>query len=159
IPSATSFQLYSEDSVNEGIQSGLAVMNPSDSSITIVISATNTNGSPLGSEIGITIPGRGQTSFFLNEIPEFIAPSKSVVRISSSPPISVMSLRSRYNERGDLLITPLPPLPANAIDLNDQFFPYFVDGGGYSTEFIVFGGPSSSTLLILSASGQLVNPF
>ena len=53
----------------------------------------------------------------------------------------MVSLRVRYNERSDLLVTTIPAsneaAPSTTADL---FFPQIVDGGGYTTQFILFSG-------------------
>jgi hypothetical protein len=52
----------------------------------------------------------------------------------------MISLRARYNERGDFLMSTTPPWDeAAAPSSADMVFPHIVGGGGYSTEFIVFG--------------------
>ena len=50
--------------------------------------------------------------------------------------MAVMGLRGRYNERGDFLITATPP--AEEINAAANVFPHIVDGGGYSTQFVLF---------------------
>jgi hypothetical protein len=101
---------------------------------------------------------------FIGEIPGLTAlplPLKGVLRISTSAStaISVAGLRGRYNERGDFLITTTPPsneaIPASTSEL---FYPQIADGGGYTTQFVLFNGStdqsSSGTILFFTQSGQ-----
>jgi hypothetical protein len=65
-----------------------------------------------------------------------------VLRITTtSSGISVVGLRTRINERGDFLITTTPPAnetgPATTVPM---YFPQVADGGGYTTQFILFSG-------------------
>jgi hypothetical protein len=59
----------------------------------------------------------------------------------------VVGLRGRYNERGDFLITTTPPAtestsPSTSVSL----FPHIVDGGGYTTQFILFDGAATGSM-------------
>jgi hypothetical protein len=60
--------------------------------------------------------------------------------------LSLVGLRSRYNERSDFLITTTPlslelPAPAETLTL----FPHIVNGGGYTTQFILYSGRMSQS--------------
>ena len=101
---------------------------------------------------------------FLNQIPGFNnlpTPFQGVLRVSTSSPagISVIGIRGRYNEGFAFIITTTQavdesrPAPAT-----EQFFPHFADGGGYTTQFILFNGSadqaSSGSLRFFTQSGQ-----
>src|SRR5207249_3484254 len=110
-------------------------------------------------------PAGGQTAKFLSQIPglESLAPPfQGVVRVSSSSLLSVIGLRGRYNEHGDFLITTTPPVDESATATDAELvFPHFVQGGGYTTQFILFSGSagqqSSGTLRFFSQSGEVIN--
>jgi hypothetical protein len=67
-------------------------------------------------------------------------------------------LRARYNERGDFLFTTVPFTDEDqALTTGESVFPHFADSGGYSTQFILFGGSgqsSAGSLLPLTPGGQ-----
>jgi hypothetical protein len=72
--------------------------------------------------------------------------------------LSVVSLRLRYNERGELLITTTPP--SNEGDnppTTEVLFPDLVNGGGFTTQFILFSGSagqvSTGTVSFLQPDG------
>src|SRR5207253_2002768 len=93
----------------------------------------------------ISVPALGQRALFLNEIPGFeslAGPFAGILRIApaDSADITVLGLRGRTNERGDFLITTTPPTNENASTNSQIMFPHIVDGGGYTTQFITFGG-------------------
>jgi len=49
-------------------------------------------------------------------------------------------VRGRYNERGDFLITTISPAPESSSAMPSPiYFPHIVEGGGYTTQIIVFG--------------------
>jgi hypothetical protein len=159
VPIDTGFRLYVEASTDGNIQTGIAIMNPADVDVAVTLALTNANGSPLGTGV-ISVPANGQISLFLNQVAGLSVPSQGIVRISAASPLSVIGLRGRYNERNDFLITSLPPVAENLSGANGPlFFPQFVDGGGYVTQFIIFGTASSGGLQFRTSSGALVNPF
>jgi hypothetical protein len=93
------------------------------------------------------VPAGGQVARFLNEIfPNAGVPLKGVVRATASSPIALAALRGRYNERGDFLMSTTPPtieaLPAATTPL---IFPHIVNGGGFTTQFILFSGAANQT--------------
>jgi hypothetical protein len=63
-----------------------------------------------------------------------------VLRVSATAPISVVGLRGRYNERADFLITTVPVTDDSVSPSSEPiYFPHFVTGGGYSTQFMMLG--------------------
>jgi spore coat protein H len=128
------------------IQSGIAIANPSSTSVTANLELFSLSGTSTGIYGTVTIPGRGQVATFLDQVPGFermTAPFEGILRIStaSSSGVAVAGLRGRSNELRDFLIATVPSidesLPASRTDL---VFPYFVQGGGYTTQFILFSG-------------------
>jgi hypothetical protein len=133
---------------------GIGIMNTAVADVTVTLESTNGNGSSLGRPVTMTVPSFGHASFFLNEIAGLVTPLQGVVRISASSPISVIGLRSRLNEKGDVLMTPLPAVVENPpAPSSEFFFPYFADGAGFTTEFIIFGVTASGLLRIFSNPG------
>jgi hypothetical protein len=148
------------------IQSGIAIANPGTSTASVVFELNTLSGSSTGLTGSLSIPAGGQTAVFLNQIPGFetlTTPFRGVLRVStpSSGGISVIGLRIRYNERGDVLLTTTPPTDESRPPAGPQFFPHFADGGGFTTEFILFNGgadqASSGSLLFFSQSGAPIS--
>jgi hypothetical protein len=84
----------------------------------------------------------------LNELfPGPPASVQGVLRVTSqSAALSVVGLRSRYNERNDFLITTTPPsLESPPTTEIPTLFPHIVNGGGYTTQFILYSGRASQT--------------
>ena len=112
------------------------------------------------------MPGQGQVALFLNQIQGFEAlalPFQGVLRVSTAEAsaVAVVGLRGRYNERSDFLITTTTPVNESDVPPSGELlFPHFVDGDGYTTQFIVFSGlaaqTTSGTLRFLNASGQTI---
>ena len=122
----------------------------------MTLSVTDLNGSPVASRT-LTLDGAGQIVGFLDHlIPSLAGQSlRGVLRITTSLPISVIGLRSRYNERWpwpDFLMASTPPsletaLPSSA----ERFFPQIADGVSFTTQFILYSGTAGQT-----ANGHII---
>ena len=161
------FLLYAEASGTFGqpgsVQPGLALANASANPVVVSIVATNLQGQQVG-QGSVNLAGNGQSAVFLNQISGFEGiplPFQGRLRVSAgSPAITAVGLRARYNERGDFLITTTPPFVENQA-AGSVVFPHFVDGGGYTTQFVVISGqsqPSGGTLLFFNSAGQAIAP-
>jgi hypothetical protein len=145
-------------------RTGLAIANTSPQTTTVIVEVKDLDGST-GLIGTISIPGNGQTSLFMNQIPgihTLLTPFRGMLQLTSFAPITIVGLRARYNERNDLLITTTPPgnesVPPPSSGL---YFPHFADAGGYSTQFVLFSGQPgetpSGTLQFVSQAGGTVN--
>jgi len=167
-PAANAFRIYSEASgdFNRGaagsIQTGVAMANNSGITATVTLELNKLDGSSTGLTGTLQIPANGQVAAFLNQIQGFASlqmPFQGVLRVSSPASIAMVGLRGRYNERNDFLFTTTPPVnEAAAPSSSTLSFPHIVDGGGYTTQFILFSGQtsqtSSGTLQLFSQSGE-----
>jgi hypothetical protein len=164
--SGTAFRTYVESSGSAGlagsIQSGVAVTNNSSSPVTVKLELSQLDGSATELPAVVrTIPGFGHIAQFVAELfPTLPQPFQGVLRISSaSSEISVVGLRSRYNERNDFLMTTTPPVrESDVANVNELVLPHLADGAGYTTQFVIFSGSgspiSSGSLLLMQNSGQ-----
>jgi hypothetical protein len=104
----------------------------------------------------VTLTPQAHTARFMKQFPGFESipyPFRGAVRISTtaSQGIAVIGLRGEYNERSDFLITTsMPASEATPPSSAEAFFPHLADGGGYTTEFVLFSGSPGQT-----ASGLL----
>src|SRR5262245_11797383 len=156
--SGSAFRLFVESSgdFNTGqsgsLQTGIAIANLADRAAALTLELTTLTGAPAAATNDVVVPWRAHLAMFLNQFPGFSElPSgfQGVLRISTTSPngISVIGLRGRYNERRDFLLATTPAVNESfPIPVGDTLFPYFVEGGGYSTEFILSsaGGHTSS---------------
>jgi virginiamycin B lyase len=131
------FHVYVESS--QSVQTGIAIANPSGNATAVNLDLISANGEPAGST-AMTIPAEGQIAMFTNEISGLpgLRNFEGMIRLSTASPsgIAVMGLRGRYNERGDFLITSTSP--AEEINAAANLFPHIIDGGGYSTQIVLF---------------------
>jgi len=165
------FRLYTEaqGDFNAGspgsIQTGFAISNPSETNINVGMELINIDGSATSVSGNIAVPAQGQVAMFLNQLQGFSGlpnPFRGTLRIGSATPVNIVGLRARYNEVGNLLITTTPPVDETAPAVTSEMvFPHFVDGGGYTTEFILFGAFPTQTpngsLRFFGQNGQGLN--
>jgi hypothetical protein len=137
--------------------------NTTSSATTLTLSLTNLDGTiPAGLQpVTVQLSGSAQISKFLDELfPTLPTPFQGILRIvSSSSAVSVVGLRIHYNERGDFLLSTTPATNENAQPVRGELlFPQIVDGGGFTTEFILFNGfagqSPSGSIQMYSPAGQ-----
>jgi hypothetical protein len=100
---------------------------------------------------------------WLNQMPglEFAQSSfEGVLRLSAPSSISVVGARLRCNERGECLISMMPPTNENAPPLTESlFFPYVVNSTDRTTQLNIYSGQagqaSSGTVRFVLQSGQI----
>jgi len=164
----TAFRMYVESSGAAGqagnIQTGLAIANTSTSAGSATLELTRLDGSSAGLTTTRSLPASGQIVGFLSDFfPTLPNPFQGVLRISTTTSgISVVGLRSRYNENLSFLITTTPPTnETSSASSAELLFPHLVNGGGYTTQFILFSGTagqsSSGNMRFLKKDGSALN--
>ena len=139
-----SFRIYVEES-GTGINSGIALTSTSSATAVFSLDLYDLDGQFVANT-SLTLGGNGQTAQFLDGFfPGITLPFKGILVISGASSMSVVSLRSRYNERNDFLITTTPATnEASPPVSTERLFPHLVNGaaGGdlYTTQFILFSG-------------------
>jgi hypothetical protein len=156
-------EVNSSSAVAGAIQSGLAITNNSSTQAVVNFELTALNGANTGLTASVVVPALGHVSKFVHELfPTLGLPFRGILRVSSSNSISLVSLRMRYNERSDFLLTTTPATnEASASSTAELIFPHIVDRGGYTTQFVLFSGvtgqTSNGTLRFFAQDGQALN--
>jgi hypothetical protein len=164
-PSGSSFRMFVEANATPGstgsFQSGIAIANTGSTSATVNFELLNLDGTNTGLTAIVNVPAFGHTARFLLEImPTLPLPFQGVLRMTSgTSQIVVVGLRTRYNERGDFLITTTPASNEAVVTTTAEIvFPHIVNMGGYATQFVVFSGTQSQsaigTVRFFNPSGQ-----
>jgi hypothetical protein len=161
MPQGTAFRIYAESIGTIGsvgsIQSALAISNPSSTPVMARLNIFNMDGSPTGISRWIYIPAGGQIAKYVDELVNLPNNFKGVVKLSTATPVVVTSLRTRYNERRDLLVTTTPPWDeADPPITGEMDFPHVINGGGYTTQLVLIAPgsySSSGKLSLMSQSG------
>jgi hypothetical protein len=145
----SAFRLFAEQTATGGvgaILTGLAIANTGATPANVNLELTNVEGTSVGPAASIAVPANGQVATFLHQaFPGLALPFKGILRITGgSSTLSVVGLRGRYNERlpvSEFLITTLPVQNESGVpSAAEQLFPHLVNGGGYTTQFILFSG-------------------
>jgi hypothetical protein len=147
------FRMYAEasDASAGSIQTDVAIANPANTTAAVTFTLSTLAGDSTGLTGSAAVPANGQISLSLNQIRGFEAlqtPFQGVLRISTTSPsgVSVIGVRGRYNERSDFLVTTTPPVNEAAPPvLSPLVIPQLADGGGYTSQFIVFRGSLNQT--------------
>jgi hypothetical protein len=156
---APGFQVFAESDPTQRLQTGITIANTAASSANIQFELLTSDGQSTGYTGSVTLDPNGHMAKFLNEIPGLQSlPSifRGVLHISSNTSISAIGLRTRYNERGDFLISTTPAIADNTPTSTDEsVFPQVVSGSGYTTDFILLNpaGESQGALSLKSQAG------
>ena len=99
---------------------------------------------------------------FIDEIFESLPENfAGVLRVTSTADVTIVGLRLRYNNRGELKMTTTSP--SNEMDPStsqDRFFAQLADSGGWSTQFILFSGsPGQTAAGMIRFTGQDGQPL
>ena len=155
VQAGKAFRLYVEETGDfpGQLQAGIVIHNASPVASSVLLQLTDLNGNAIGISSTVTIPGFGQITKFLREIPGFAAmpfPFRGVLRMSTGTMegIAVQGIRGRYNERSDFIITAVLPSQESeepTEPVSQLVFPHVALGGGYSTGFVLFNDSGSSS--------------
>ena len=151
--SGTTFRMYVEAtpglSAAGTYSTGFAIANTTSSGGAVTFDLYNADGLPMGLSETHPIAPFGQIAGFLSDIfPSLTLPFQGVLRVTTSTAaISVVALRIRYNERPhEFLMTTTPPTDEAAATTTSEFdFPEVANGGGFTTQFILFSGTNGQT--------------
>jgi hypothetical protein len=149
--SSTAFRMFVEGTPGRttatpgSYSSGFAVANTTSTAANVTFQLFTLAGADTGLSKTVQIQPFSQIAKFIEDsdmFPGLTLPFQGVMRISTSSPISVVGLRIRYNERpGEFLMTTTPPTNENGPTPPAELdFPHIVNGGGYTTQFVLFSG-------------------
>ena len=158
---ASAVNIYAETSAS--LRSAFAFANATSQPVAINFDVISSDGRPTGTSGTLALPANGQRALFLNELPgtqALPADFSGLLRITSpdGTAFSAIGLRSRVNERGEFLLSTTIPDGNSTDSLAGLYVPHFVQGGGYTTEFILIGRGGSpaatGTIRFYSQSGE-----
>ncbi|MBZ5537484.1 MAG: VCBS repeat-containing protein [Acidobacteriia bacterium] len=153
------------------INTGFAIVNRGGATANVIFTLREINGQPTAIGHGL-IPAGAHIAKFINQLldiaPDFVLPSTmltghqfATLEIRSDQPLSVLALRLTTNQRGETLITSTPIADLTKPPSTDPvFFPQFVDGGGYQSEFFLLNTSTvvaNGTIKILGNDGVPLN--
>ncbi len=134
----TSARLFVDYSTAQGTDSGVAVVNPTSSTIVVNLVVNDAAGNSTACP-SRNVPAMGHFAFFASQLcPSLPNPFLGTLTITSSTAFSAASLQLATNSHGEQLYNSLPVAvpnsPPTGLTLN---FSQFADGGGFSTEILL----------------------
>jgi hypothetical protein len=147
------------------VQSALAITNNDSAAANVTLELFNLDGTPAGLTVSHEVAALGRKAKMLAELfPNQTLPNpfRGVLRITTtSSSISAVSLRIRVNENGDYVLTATPAVDEAAPVTGEVFFPHLADGGGFTTQFVLFSPTAGQTitgmLRFVNSSGESLN--
>jgi len=124
--------------VDGRVNTGLAFVNNENVPAVISFYFTDAKGVDFGHG-SFTVEGKHSISPFVNQAPFNLRTSmQGTLTFNSSLPVTVTGIRGLTNERGELLMTTQPVSSLDAPTAHTSIiFPYFSDGGGWSTQLVL----------------------
>jgi len=158
LPTGTAFRSYVEAyNSPEWVSSSLAIVNATNIPNTIQLELTGLDGSPAGTT-SVKLPASGQLTNFIRDLfPALNDGFQGLLRLTSSGPVALATLRCMYNAEGQFVYTSTPALnEATAATTTALAFPLVVSGAGYDTQFVLYGKTGQAgegEMLIVSKDG------
>lgn len=132
-----------------GHDTGLAIVNPGGSSLSVTLTALQWDGSTSFGNGNVFLNPNGHAAKFASEfISGLPIGFTGVLDIASSSPFAALTLRALTNGRGDFLLTTFPIADFNQPAPTPIVFPQIADGGGFKTQFILLGTSGASTVTL-----------
>jgi len=154
-------RIYTE--ISGPVNTAVALVNPNSQPAVVSLAFTDDNGSDFGQST-ITIGPNSRLAGFLNQ-QLFFTPNPfqrpvgeaRTFTFSSTLPVSAFAIRTRFNERGEFMMTTLPVADVTVSSTAATAISHVVDGGGWSTEVLLVNSTDAAetgTLRFLSSSGN-----
>src|SRR4030095_17057564 len=138
-------RIYAE--IGGTINTGVAIVNPSNAQASITVTFTDTNGTNVGPVIPpILLPANRQLTAFLNQEPlQGPSPFEGTFTFVSTVKIAVTALRINQNSQGEIILSTLPVVNLNAPQTGALYFPHFAAGGGWTSHVLLIN-PSDAMI-------------
>lgn len=146
-PVSSTFDLYVQSFDPGSRDAAVSIINPASTAVVVDLEVLTSDWKPTGGRVTLQIAPYEQKALFLDQIPgaEITPPFAGIVRIdggffpfSAPTPLLITGLERHYRESfNDSVIVPIPPVSDSiAASSSETKFLYFVDGGGYTSNFI-----------------------
>jgi hypothetical protein len=113
----------------------------------------------------LALPANAHRSLYLSQIPGLESVTdgfQGILRITStSSDVSVIGVRTGWDECGDVAFSSVPAVNDDSIHPNSRYvFPHFAFGSGFSARFVIFENPGGQpgSLDFFSSSGAVLTP-
>jgi hypothetical protein len=144
-----------------GHDTGIAVAVPGAQSADVHVEAFQTDGVTAGGPVGASFtlkPNGHRANVASDLLPGLPANFIGVLDVSSSAPIVALTLRSLFNQRGELLFSTIPVADMTRPAPSPVIFPHLADGGGFQTQLILLS-PITPAATIVKLFGETGAPL
>jgi hypothetical protein len=140
---------------------GLAIANLSATPADVTLEYTAPDGRSWGTSV-VRVPGNGQIAAFAGDL-GFSPIGYYLLRVTTDSPagVAVLGILGRYNERQEFLLSTTPVYREDEPPGSLQVLPHFAQGGGFTTELLLFNRNDStaatSILTSFAPDGSVVD--
>jgi hypothetical protein len=157
LPTGTSFRSFVESSTSPWVSSSVSIANPTYVPNTVFLELSGLDGTQVG-WTSVTVPPNGVIAQYLTDLfPGLRDGFQGLLRVTSSDPLGLVTLRCMYNAAGRFMMTSTPALNESvAAPTTALSFPMVASGAGYDTQFVLFGRSGQAgegEILVLSKDG------
>lgn len=134
---------------------GLAIANLSPTPVQVTLQLTKPDGRSYGDSVVQQVPGNGQIAAFMRDL-GFFPSGYYLLRVTTDSPsgIGVLGILGRYNERREFLLSTTPVYREDESSGSVQVLPHFAQGGGFTTELLLFNrNDAAATTSLLTSFG------
>jgi hypothetical protein len=122
-------------------------VNHGSNAVSLTLTAYGATGTEQASRVLSLQPNQHLPRFLDELIPELPGDYEGTVTISANSPIHAMTLRTLVNRSGAFLMTAMPIIDLEAPMSNIGYFPQLVDGGNFSTEYLLLNADATNAHL------------
>ncbi|MDD5542761.1 MAG: PKD domain-containing protein [Acidobacteriia bacterium] len=163
VPGATpgnNARVFVDYDASKGRDSGIAVVNPNSTPLTINVTAISSTGTSVPCT-ALQVPAQGHAARFASEFCSLTSPFLGSLNFSASAPFAAVNLRSAANTHGQPLFSGLPVIDPTAVPTGSSLiFSQIADGGGLATQILLMntsGTAISGTIAFFNTSGNPVS--
>jgi len=163
LTTGTSFRSFVESSASPAwVSSSVAIANPTYVPNTVFLELSGLDGTQVG-WTSVTLPPNGTLAQYLTDLfPGLRDGFQGLLRVTSSDPLGLVTLRCMYNTDGKFMMTSTPTLNESAAAPTTALsFPMVASGAGYDTQLVLFGRSGQAgegEVIVLSKDGVPQTP-
>jgi photosystem II stability/assembly factor-like uncharacterized protein len=128
-----------------GAQTGVALVNPNNATVTVSFRLFDPGGNPVGERAMLTLSPGAYAARFFSELFGGLSPGfRGTVLVESPQPVASVTLRAVPNARGQTILSTLPVAISSALRSGDVVFPHLAIGSGYRISVILLNPTSGA---------------
>ncbi len=119
-------------------RTGLALVNPNAQSVSVTLTAKDSNGNAVAPAQTFSLGASAQTSAFLDELISGLPIGfEGTVSLAATSPVNAISVRGTMNSSNQFLMSMLPVVNLTQMPSGPQYFPLVVEDDSFQTVFLL----------------------